>query len=164
MANAARFSAVFPAVGAVSVLAAGWLSDGLGVNGRPLILFVGLCATTAALLSLASIPSTTAASLMPLLAIGMIAFCLLGPYSFLGGAMALDFGGKKAGATISGVIDGVGYLGAAAAGDGIARLSVHTGWQGVYLALAAVSLLAAVGAGRLYFTASKSAATGNHLA
>jgi sugar phosphate permease len=78
--------------------------------------------------------------------------------------MALDFGGKKAGATISGVIDGVGYLGAAAAGDGIARLSVHTGWQGVYLALAAVSLLAAVGAGRLYFTASKSAATGNHLA
>lgn len=161
--NAARMSAVFPALGAVSVLAAGWLSDRLGVNGRPLILFVGLCATTAALLALASIPASSAAPLMPLFAIGMIAFCLLGPYSFLGGAMALDFGGKRAGATISGVIDGVGYLGAAAAGDGIARLSVHLGWQGVYLALAAVSLLTAIGAGRLYFAGSQAAGSGRHM-
>src|SRR5277367_2066135 len=32
--SAARMSAVFPGVGAVSVLATGWLSDRLGVNGR----------------------------------------------------------------------------------------------------------------------------------
>ena len=34
MSNAARMSAIFPGVGAVSVLATGWLSDRLGVNGR----------------------------------------------------------------------------------------------------------------------------------
>jgi OPA family glycerol-3-phosphate transporter-like MFS transporter len=163
MGNAARMSAIFPAVGAVSVLAAGWLSDRLGVNGRPLILFLGLGATTAALLVLTSIQPGKAASLVPPAAIGVIAFCLLGPYSFLGGAIALDFGGKKAGATMSGVIDGVGYLGAAVAGDGIARLSVHSGWQSVYLALAGVSALGAAGAGRLYFESRNAANAGKHL-
>ena len=34
MSNAAGMSAIFPGVGAVSVLVSGWLSDRLGVNGR----------------------------------------------------------------------------------------------------------------------------------
>ena len=34
VSNAARMSSIFPGVGAVSVLATGWLSDRLGVNGR----------------------------------------------------------------------------------------------------------------------------------
>ena len=42
MSRAATFSAIFPAVGAVSVLVAGWLSDRLGLNGRSLLLFLGL--------------------------------------------------------------------------------------------------------------------------
>src|ERR1700733_618790 len=45
VSSAARLSSIFPGVGAVSVLATGWLSDRLGVNGRPLIMFVGLAAT-----------------------------------------------------------------------------------------------------------------------
>ena len=146
--NAARLSAIFPGVGAVSVLATGWLSDRLGVNGRSLILFVGLAATAAALLVLMTMRSEPfSGSLLPLIAIGTIAFCLLGPYSYLGGAFALDFGGKQAGAASSGIIDGVGYLGAVVAGDSIARVSVAFGWQGVFVALAAVSALAALGAG-----------------
>jgi alpha-ketoglutarate-dependent taurine dioxygenase/MFS family permease len=54
MGRAAGMSAVFPAVGAVSVVATGWLSDRLGVNGRPLLLLLGLSATAAALLVLMS--------------------------------------------------------------------------------------------------------------
>ena len=84
---------------------------------------------------------------LPLVGIGIIAFCLLGPYSYLGGAFALDFGGKQASAISSGIIDGVGYLGAVAAGDSVARVSVAAGWQGVFITLAGVSALAAVGAG-----------------
>jgi OPA family glycerol-3-phosphate transporter-like MFS transporter len=163
MSSAARMSAVFPAVGAVSVLATGWLSDRLGVNGRSLIMMVGLGATTAALIVLASIPASSSASLLPPVAIGVIALCLLGPYSFLGGALALDFGGKRAGAMSSGIIDGVGYLGAGAAGDSIARVSVSYGWQGVYLVLSAVSAIVALAAGRLYFVSNKAAASGKHL-
>src|SRR6202790_698805 len=50
MSAAASASAVFPAVGAVSVIAAGWLSDRLGANSRPAVMAVGLLATAAALL------------------------------------------------------------------------------------------------------------------
>ncbi len=153
----------FPAVGALSVLATGWLSDRLGVNGRSMILFAGLAATAAALLVLTSMPSNSSGSILPLLAIGTIAFCLLGPYSYLGGAFALDFGGKQAGAASSGIIDGVGYLGAVVAGDSIARVSVSFGWQGVFVALAFVSFLSALGAGCLYLLSAAAAAKGRHL-
>jgi len=163
MSDAARMSGIFPGVGAVSVLATGWLSDRLGVNGRSLILFIGLAATAAALLVLMSMHSSSTGSLLPLIAIGIIAFCLLGPYSYLGGAFALDFGGKQAGAVSSGIIDGVGYMGAVVAGYVVARITVAFGWQGVFVALAAVSALAAIGAGGLYFLSAKAAARGKHL-
>ena len=163
VSNAARMSAIFPGVGAVSVLVTGWLSDRLGVNGRALIMFVGLAATAAALLVLMTMRSSVIGSLLPLIAIGAIAFCLLGPYSYLGGAFALDFGGKQAGAASSGIIDGVGYLGAVIAGDSIARVSVSFGWQGVFVGLAVVSALAALGAGCLYILGARAAARGTHL-
>ena len=160
---AAGMSAIFPAVGAVSVLLSGWLSDRLGSNGRALILFVGLAASAAALLILMTFRAGGAHPSFPLLTIGLVAFCLLGPYSYLGGAFALDFGGKQASAVSSGIIDGVGYLGAVAAGDSVGRISVAAGWQGVFVALAAVSGLAAVGAGRLYYMSSKAFERGSHL-
>jgi sugar phosphate permease len=163
MSNAARMSAVFPGVGAVSVLATGWLSDRLGANSRSLIMFVGLGATAAALLVLMTVRTSSAGPLLPLISIGTIAFCLLGPYSYLGGAFALDFGGKQAGAASSGIIDGVGYMGAVVAGQGVGRVSVAFGWQGVFVALAAVSALAALGAGYLYLLGAKAASRGKHL-
>jgi OPA family glycerol-3-phosphate transporter-like MFS transporter len=163
MSDSAGMSAIFPGVGAVSVLATGWLSDRLGVNGRSLLLFLGLAATAAALLVLMSMRSSPSGSLLALIAIGAIAFCLLGPYSYLGGAFALDFGGKQAGAVSSGIIDGVGYLGGVLAGDSVARVSVAFGWQGVFVTLAAISALAAVGAGFLYALNARAAITGHHL-
>jgi OPA family glycerol-3-phosphate transporter-like MFS transporter len=157
--SAAGMSAIFPAVGAVSVLATGWLSDRLGVHGRALILFLGLAATAAILVAMMALKPQASASPLPLIAIGSIAFCLLGPYSFLGGAFALDFGGKQAGAISSGMIDGVGYLGAVVAGDSVARVSVAFGWKGVFVALAAVSALAAIAGGRLFVLSLKTVAT-----
>jgi OPA family glycerol-3-phosphate transporter-like MFS transporter len=150
MSHAATLSALFPAVGAVSVLLAGWLSDRLGLNGRSLLLFLGLAATAAALLLLMSLHPGTAPALLPLAAIGLVAFCLLGPYSYLGGAFALDFGGKQASASASGIIDGIGYLGGVLAGDSVARLAVAFGWDGVFVTLAGVSTVAAVCAGLLH--------------
>ncbi len=163
VSSAARLSSIFPGVGALSALTTGWLSDRLGVNGRALIMFLGLSATAVALLALMTMKSSLTGSLLPLIAIGTIAFCLLGPYSYLGGAFALDFGGKQAGAVSSGIIDGVGYLGAVVAGDTIARVSVAFGWKGVFVALAAVSAVAALGAGYLHSLGAKAAASKSHL-
>jgi sugar phosphate permease len=148
--SAASTSAVFPAVGAASVFITGWLSDRLGANGRSVVMFFGLAATALALIALTSLRASASTSMWPLLLIGMVAFCLLGPYSYLGGAFALDFGGSQAGAASSGLIDGVGYLGGVIAGDSIARLSVAFGWRGVFATLTGVTILSALAAGCLY--------------
>jgi sugar phosphate permease len=58
----------------------------------------------------------------------------------------------------SGIIDGVGYIGGALAGDSVARVSVAFGWQGVFVALAAVSALTAFAAGCLYLLGARAAA------
>jgi sugar phosphate permease len=150
MSGAASASAVFPAVGAVSVIAAGWLSDRLGANSRPAVMGFGLLATAIALLVLGLLRPSTVGPMLPLAAIGTTALCLLGPYSYLGGALAIDFGGKQGAALSSGIIDGVGYLGSVLGGVTVARVSIAFGWQGVFLSLALISLIAAIGAARLY--------------
>jgi sugar phosphate permease len=150
MSDAAALSAIFPAVGAVSVLVTGWLGDRLGDNGRPLLLFLGLSATAVALLLLAMLHRGGTDATPPIALISIVAFCLLGPYAYLGGAMALDFGGKAAAALASGIIDGVGYLGAVFAGVGGAKLAVTFGWRGLFAALAVIGTIGALGAGALY--------------
>ena len=150
VSRAAFFSAIFPGVGAVSVLLAGWASDRLGRNCRALLLTLGLAATAVALLILNGLRPGSAGVVLPVAMIGIVAFCLLGPYAFLPGAFALDFGGKQAGAVASGLVDGTGYLGGVLAGTVMARLSVAFGWAGVFVTLAAVSALAAVGAAYLW--------------
>jgi OPA family glycerol-3-phosphate transporter-like MFS transporter len=147
--RAASISAIFPAVGAASVLITGWMSDQLGATGRSAIMCLGLAGTSVALLTLGSIPSGHLATAVPLAAVGAVAFCLLGPYAYLAGAFALDFGGRHAGAASSGIIDGVGYLGGVLAGDTVARLSVKSGWTGVFTTLAGVSALSCLAAGYL---------------
>lgn len=157
VSRSAGFSAIFPAVGAVSVLVAGWLSDRLGLNGRSLLLFLGLSATAVSLLVLMSLHAGTATQVVAVITIGVVAFCLLGPYSYLGGAFALDFGGKQASAASSGIIDGVGYIGGVLAGDTVARVARAYGWEGVFVALAVVSALAAVCAGVLFVLTTRAA-------
>jgi OPA family glycerol-3-phosphate transporter-like MFS transporter len=155
VSSAGSLSAVFPAVGVVSVLLCGWLSDRIGENGRSTIMLVGFVVAAVALLMLTRLQITPAGSWLAVMTIGCIAFGLLGPYSYLGGAYALDFGGKQAGAVSSGIIDGVGYLGGVLAGDAVARVAVTFGWRGVFIALAAVCGLAALGAGYLYLWNSR---------
>ena len=150
VSRAAFLSAIFPGVGAISVLLAGWASDRLGRNCRALLLALGLAATAAALLILTGLRPAAAGTVMPVVMIAIVAFCLLGPYAFLPGAFALDFGGKQAGAVASGLVDGTGYLGGVLAGTVMARLAVAFGWGGVFVTLAVVSALAALGAGYLY--------------
>ena len=161
MSRSASLSAVFPAVGVLSVLGAGWLSDRLGLNGRALLMFLGLSAAAVALLVLMGVHPGARNTVFPVVMIGVIAFCLLGPYSYLGGAFALDFGGKQASAASSGIIDGVGYIGGVLAGDTMARVERAYGWEGVFVALAVISAVAALCAGVLYFL-NRTAAGATH--
>ena len=72
---------------------------------------------------------------------------MLGPYSYLAGAMSLDFGGKEGSATASGLIDGVGYLAGVLSGNGMAHIAVTYGWQTMFFVLAGVAASSSVVAG-----------------
>jgi OPA family glycerol-3-phosphate transporter-like MFS transporter len=140
---AAARSALFPLFGGVSVLAAGVLSDRLGLNGRNVVLVGGMAASTVCLLLLARTPGH-ASQWTPVVLVTLVGFLLLGPYSYLAGAMSLDFGGKRGSATAAGIIDGVGYLAGWISGDTVARVTVAFGWENAFLALAGAAFLTAL--------------------
>ncbi len=141
--RAASWSAVFPLFGGLSVLAAGFVSDWIGARGRAAILALGSLATAGALGSLAAI-DPTASRALPVVLVAVTGFLMIGPYSYLAGAIALDLGGKRGSGTACGVIDGVGYLGGAMAGSLTARLFVDRGWETAYFVLAAVAVASAL--------------------
>jgi sugar phosphate permease len=137
--DAAGKSAYFPLFGGVSVILAGYLGDRLGRRGRAAIILGGivLCALVLALLGSASYAGRPHEAIVLVAAVG---FLLIGPYSYMAGAISLDFGGKRGGATACGIIDGVGYLfGGVLAGNLIAGLSDRIGWHGVFLMLSGVA-------------------------
>lgn len=137
---AAGRSALFPLFGGISVLMAGVLSDKLGLNGRNIVLVGGMAASTVCLLVLAHTPGH-ASQWTPVVLVTLVGFLLLGPYSYLAGAMSLDFGGKRGSATAAGIIDGVGYLAGWLSGDTVARVTVAFGWKNAFLLLALAAFL-----------------------
>lgn len=144
--DAASQSALFPFFGGVSVLIAGTLGDRFGRGTRAAIILTGtiLAGVALALLGSANFAGRTSEALT---LVSLVAFLLIGPYSYLAGAISLDFGGKRGGATACGIIDGIGYLfGGVVAGEVIAKLSVVLGWQGVFSMLAVVALITSLAA------------------
>jgi OPA family glycerol-3-phosphate transporter-like MFS transporter len=140
---AASRSALFPLCGGVSVLLGGFLSDRLGANGRNVLVVIGMTACTVCLVMLGRVPGH-AGEWAPSLLVGLVGFTLLGPYSYLAGAMSLDFGGQRGSATAAGIIDGFGYIAGWLSGVTVARISVAYGWSSAFFALAGVSLITAL--------------------
>ncbi len=149
-AEAADKSSWFPFFGGISVLLVGYLSDKLGKGGRALVIVLGLMAAAVALLFLA-MRVTHGTAFGPAAMVGLIGFLLVGPYSFLAGAVALDFGGKRGSAAAAGIIDGVSYIGAMASGLVMAQISNVTGWSGAFAVLSVVSLLTGLVALQFYW-------------
>ena len=85
-----------------------------------------------------------ASQFVPVVLVALVGFLLLGPYSYLAGAMSLDFGGKRGSATAAGIIDGVGYMAGWLSGDTVARITVRYGWKNAFLVLAVAALLTAL--------------------
>jgi OPA family glycerol-3-phosphate transporter-like MFS transporter len=146
VADAAHKSALFPLFGGLSVLLAGFSSDLLGRTGRAAIIFYGLLLTAGALAVLA-FGGFGGSQSAPVVLVAVVAFTMIGPYSYLAGAISLDFGGKQGSATASGLIDGVGYLGGVLAGNSVAGISVRWGWKGAFAGLAGVALVSSLAAG-----------------
>jgi sugar phosphate permease len=140
--TAAQYSALFPLLGGVSSVAVGVVTDRIGSGNRVTLMVpaMALCAVALAALAFGTERHDLTVSL---LAIGATAFCLLGPYTLLAGAIAMDMGGRKGSATAAGLIDTAGYAGGTLSGFAVGRLAETGGWAQVFLVMAA--LAAAVG-------------------
>lgn len=143
--DAARESALFPLFGGLSVLLAGFVSDRLKQGGRAAIIFCGLLFAGVVLFVMGHYNFEPSRGL-PVALVTLVGFLMIGPYSYLAGAISLDLGGKNGGATTSGIVDGIGYLGGILAGDTIARVSIIYGWRGAFTILAIIVWLTAAAA------------------
>jgi OPA family glycerol-3-phosphate transporter-like MFS transporter len=138
-------AAIFSSAGVVAALSTGALSDRLGPGRRAPLMAGSLAVVVVLVLVLAhsNVRSPVTAALL----IGGIGLFLLGPYSLLAGAVALDVSGRRGAATAAGIIDGAGYLGASSAGVLLGKLAEEHGWSAAFDATAAVALIATILAG-----------------
>jgi OPA family glycerol-3-phosphate transporter-like MFS transporter len=133
-------SAIFPASGVVAALVVGALSDRFGPGRRAPVMAASLAVVVILVLVLAHGGVRSPAGSVIL--IGGVGLFLLGPYSLLAGALALDASGKRGAATAAGIIDGAGYLGASAAGVVVGSIADRWGWAPAFDVVAAAALAA----------------------
>jgi OPA family glycerol-3-phosphate transporter-like MFS transporter len=146
---ASQFSSLYPVFGMVSILLAGYLSDAALRGKRGLMILIGCVPMTVVLLLMAA---DLKGQVVPLVLSSLVGLLLLGPYSFLAGAMSMDLGGRKGAATAVGLVDGVGYLGGTLSLWLTGRLAQYSGWNSAFVALAIITGLTAVAAGLFYWT------------
>lgn len=144
--DAGLLSFLFPLCGAVASLAAGWAAD--RVRGRFGRLLVPLTALTVLALWAFASADLRGNTPLALTLIGAVAVFLMGPYTYCSGVLAMNLGGKRAGAASTGIIDAIGYLcGAVVSGEVAGYLVKHYGFDpllDVLLGLAVVTLIVAV--------------------
>lgn len=133
----------------MSTLGAGYLSDAW-LRGQRGPLLLAACLGLVPALGLMAQPATGLA--LPLVLTSLAGLLLLGPYSFLAGAMSLDLGGRQGAATAAGLIDAVGYAGSTGALWLTGRLAERQGWGAAFLALAGLAAVTAVSALVFYRT------------
>lgn len=110
--------------GIAGAFAAGTISDWVFKSRRPPVAFIGyvLQITCLAIIWQAlSLEMIIGAFIVNSFAISMV-------HSMLSGTASMDFGGKKAAATATGMFDGMQYVGGAAVGSGMGWLLQQFGW------------------------------------
>ncbi len=142
-ANAAMTSAVFPLLGCAGTFLLGWYSDHYSRGGdrtQMMSWMLGGLAVSLFVIS-ALIPFNLEYQTAIIIFLGLGGFFLYGPYSMAAGALSLDIAGSKGAGTCTGMIDGVGYIGGAAAAWGAGVLSDRLGWSEVFIVLGGIAIL-----------------------
>ncbi len=134
---------MIPFVGALGIIISGWLTDKLGGKRAPVV-SVMLFSVAVLAWVFRIVPVGEGHFWIPLLILAGIGFFLYGPHLIMGATMAMDLGSRKASATASGIIDAMGYMGAAVSGAGTAWVQNHWGWDGAFILWISGAVLAGV--------------------
>jgi MFS transporter, OPA family, glycerol-3-phosphate transporter len=110
--------------GIAGAFAAGTFSDWLFRSRRPPVAFIGYALQIVCLAVIWASPGVTwiiAAFVVNSFAISMV-------HSMLSGTASMDFGGRRAAASATGMFDGMQYIGGAAVGTGMGWMLQNFGW------------------------------------
>jgi OPA family glycerol-3-phosphate transporter-like MFS transporter len=134
--RAALFGATgiaFMVGGILGGLLCGWMSDKLFQSRRPPVAFVFYLVQVVmlALLGLCLGRGTLGGQVWAVVLLGLTAMFIFGVHGMLSGTASMDFGGRKAAATVTGALDGIQYIGSGLTGFGLGWVLRAYGWDGV---------------------------------
>jgi len=135
-------STPFDLCGAAGIVLMGWIFSRLKPMGRQKLLVV-ILGSLAVLL--AALPRLFHFGLWVLAAgVGLIGFLVYGPYSLLGGVLSVEVRGKEFAATVSGLVDGTGYIAGVLSGVVFGKVLMVGGYRLGFEAMAGLTLVSAV--------------------
>jgi sugar phosphate permease len=76
--------------------------------------------------------------------VGLIGFLVYGPYSLLGGVLSVEVRGKEFAATVSGLVDGTGYIAGVLSGVVFGKVLMVGGYRLGFESMAGLTLVSAV--------------------
>lgn len=145
---AAYLSTPFDLCGGAGILLTGWVYGRLRPAGRRRYLIASLLGLSLLLAFLPEVFHLGIWLLAP--AIGLIGFLVYGPYSLLGGVLSVEVRGKEFAATVSGIVDGTGYVAGFLSGIVFGRLLMLGGYRLGFEVMAGLTVLSAGLCGLLY--------------
>lgn len=139
---AAFLSTPFDICGALGILLVGWGFGRLDRGSRQVFL-AGILGLLALLLWV--FPLCFRLGLWSLtLGVGLIGLLTYGPYSLLAGVLAVEVRGKEQAATVSGFVDGIGYLAGVLSGVCFGQLVTRGGYQLGFQVMAGLTAAGAI--------------------
>lgn len=129
-----------PVAAVLGAFAAGWSSDKLFGSKRCPPAAIMYFSQFILLILFYYLTGPVAAAVLLIL----LSFFVNGPHSLLGGAAAMDFGGRKASGSAAGMIDAFQYIGAGLAQPIVGAVIDNFGWSGWMISLSAFALLGGI--------------------
>jgi OPA family glycerol-3-phosphate transporter-like MFS transporter len=119
--------------GILGGLVCGWMSDNLFQSRRPPVAFIFYLVQVVmlTLLGFSLGRGTWLGQLWAVVLLGLTAMFIFGVHGMLSGTASMDFGGRKAAATVAGALDGIQYVGSGLTGFGLGWILKTYGWDGV---------------------------------
>jgi sugar phosphate permease len=134
-------SSLYELAGIAGALLAGYVSDRFMQSRRAPISAIMLCGL--GIVAMGQLTLAKHGILGAAIAVSLAGVLSYGPDTLLSGAAAQDIGEVKAAATASGLIDGIGHLGALFSPYLVVYVSGHYGWDRLFLVFAAAAFVAA---------------------
>lgn len=134
---AAFLATPYDLVGAVGIVALGWVFGRLTGRGRVRLLVVLLSLLA---LLLWNVPNLFHHGLWVVaVSVGLIGFLSYGPYSLLAGILAVEIRGPAYVATVAGFVDGIGYVASILAGKQFGQIVDYGGYRLGFQVLAGIA-------------------------